>query len=154
MTAIACKIVEVCIFKFQEDRPYYLLLHRSKDEAIYPGIWQFVSGSIEGDEKAADAAQRELREETGFTPAGFWVVPFVNSFYDPGWDSVNLSPLFAAQVLPGDEPKLSHEHYEFGWYLFDEAVRKLVWPGQREGMRIVHEYIVGGKNAAGLTRLR
>ncbi|MBI1807358.1 MAG: NUDIX pyrophosphatase [Ignavibacteria bacterium] len=154
MPIITCKIIEVCIFKFEDDRPWYLLLHRAKNEKIYPDIWQFVSGSIEGDEKATDAAYRELQEETGLKPKAFWVVPFVNSFYDPGWDAVNLSPLFAAQVPPGDEPTLSHEHDECGWYLFEDAVRKLVWPGQREGIRIVHDYIVKGEKAAKLTRIR
>ena len=154
MTLIAANIIEVCIFKFEKDRPWYLLLHRAKDEKIYPDIWQFVSGSIDGDEKAVVAAYRELQEETGLKPKAFWVVPFVNSFYDPGWDSVNLSPLFAAQVNAADEPKLSDEHDQYGWYLFEDAVRKLVWPGQKEGMRIVHEYIVKGEKAANLTRIK
>jgi len=153
MVLIACKIIEVCIFKFQNDRPWYLLLHRAKDEKIYPGIWQFVSGSIEDEESAHDAAVRELTEETGLHPTGLWVVPFVNSFYDPGYNAVNLSPLFAAQVKPGDEPKLSTEHYEFRWFSYEEATRKLVWPGQREGLRLVYEYIVKGEEATKLTLL-
>lgn len=154
MPLIAGKIVEVCVFKFEKDRPWYLLLHRSMSEKIYPNIWQFVSGSIEGDEKAVDAAYRELHEETGMTPKAFWVVPFVNSFYDPEWDSVNLSPMFAAQVETGSTPFLSEEHYEFGWFSYEDALRKLVWPGQREGMRIVQEYIVRGTQAGITTRLR
>ena len=154
MPLIAGKIIEVCVFKFEKDRAWYLLLHRSKDEKIYPNLWQFVSGSIEGDEKAVDAAYRELLEETGMNPKAFWVVPFVNSFYDPEWDSINLSPMFAAQVEIGDAPKLSHEHFEFEWFSYADAARKLVWPGQREGLRIVHEYIVGGQSAVKLTRIR
>ena len=154
MALIACKIVEVCVFKFENDRPLYLLLHRSKDEKIYPDIWQLISGSIEGTEKAYEAAMRELTEETGMKPKAFWVVPFVNSFYDHDYDAVNLSPLFAAQVEPGDEPKLSSEHYESGWFLYADAVRQLVWPGQREGLRIVDEYVIKGEEAGKLTRIR
>jgi len=154
MALIACKIIEVCVFKFEKDRPWYLLLHRAKDEKIYPNIWQFVSGSIEGDEKAVDAAMRELLEETGINPQAFWVVPFVNSFYDPEWDSVNLSPMFAAQAEAGTKPILSNEHFEFGWFSYEDALKKLVWPGQREGMRIVQEYIVRGNQAGTVTRLR
>lgn len=154
MASIACKIIEVCIFKLENDRPWYLLLRRAKNEKLYPGIWQFVSGSIENGEKAVDAALREFQEETGMKLKGFWVVPFVNSFYDPDWDTVNLSPLFAAHVGAGDNPRLSAEHDEFGWIPYEEARRKLVWPGQREGMRIVHEVIVGGEEAARLTKIR
>lgn len=153
MTLIACRIVEVCIFKFEQDRPMYLLLHRSRDETIYPGIWQFVSGSMEGQETAVTAARRELHEETGMKPGAFWVVPYVNVFYDADWDSMNLSPLFAAQVEAAQRPKLSAEHDDFRWCRFEEAVKLLVWPGQREGMRIVHEVIVRGEEAARLTRI-
>jgi dATP pyrophosphohydrolase len=153
LALIVCKIVEVCIFKIENGKPWYLLLHRSKDEKIYPDIWQFVSGSIEGNEKAVDAALRELKEETGMQPKAFWVVPFVNAFYDAGWDSVNLSPLFAAEVAPSVVPKLSDEHFEYDWYLFEDAVKNLVWPGQRQGMRIVHDYIVGHEQASKLTQI-
>lgn len=154
MAIIACKIIEVCIFRIVNGLPGYLLLHRAKNEKLYPGIWQFVSGSIENGEKAVEAAMREFREETSMKLKGFWVVPFVNLFYDPDWDAVNLSPLFAAQVEAGDNPKLSAEHDEFAWFPYEDARRKLVWPGQREGMRIVHEIIVRGEEAARLTKIR
>ncbi len=154
MAMIACKIVEVCVFKMVRRKPLFLLLHRAKDEKIYPDIWQFISGSIESNEKAADAATRELSEETGLSPKSFWVVPFINSFYDPGWDAVNLSPLFAAEVDKDSTPQLSAEHCEFGWYAYDEAMKMLVWPGQREGMRIVKEYILTHEKASELTRIR
>jgi len=153
MALISSTIVEICIFKFEKDRPWFLLLRRSKEEKIYPGIWQFVSGSIEEGEKASFAALRELDEETAIKPSAFWVTPFVNSFYDPSWDSLNLTPLFAAQVSAGEEPKLSSEHSQWGWFLYEDALSMLPWPGQREGLRIVNEYIVKGDAAAALTRI-
>jgi hypothetical protein len=94
-----------------------------------------------------------LSEETGLAPAALWIVPIVLSFYDQGRDTVNLSPLFAAEVSPAAHPRLSAEHTEFGWYAFEPAMKKLVWPGQREGLRIVHEYIVSGQEASLLTRI-
>lgn len=153
MATVACKIVEVCIFKFQDDRPMYLMLHRSKDERIYPDIWQFVSGSIEKGEKAVDAARRELAEETSLRPKAFWVVPYVNAFFDPAYDAVNLSPLFAAQTEEGDEPRLSQEHDRYCWVEYEEAHRTLVWPGQRAGLRIVHDYLLQGERAERLCRI-
>src|SRR5260221_5599009 len=115
MSSVLNKFIEVCIFKFEHDRPWYLLLRRSKAERVYPGIWQFVSGAVDGVEKATDAAFRELREETGLEPKAFWVVPFVNSFYDPASDEINLSPMFAAQVQPASFPQLYHLHDEYKW---------------------------------------
>ena len=154
MSLPVCSSIEVCIFRIEKGLPRYLLLRRAETERLYPGIWQFVTGSILAGENAVDAAYRELREETGLEPAAFWVVPFVNSFYDPAADSVNLSPLFAAQVPVGDSPEISDEHSEFGWFSREGAARKLVWPGQRTGLQLVHDCIVRGEEAAHLTRIR
>ncbi len=154
MPIIASKIIEVCIFKFERDQPWYLLLHRSKDEKIYPDIWQFVSGSIGGGETAVEAALRELSEETGLAPTSFWTVPHVSMFYDHDYDSVNLCPLFAAQVETGSVPKLSTEHYEYSWFSYQESLNRLVWPGQRQGLQLVQDYIVRGEKVVQLTKTK
>lgn len=153
MPDVSCRIIEVCVFKFENDRVQYLLLHRAKEEPVYPNIWQLVSGSIEAKEKAVDAALRELNEETMLKPRAFWNVPFANAFYDHVTDVVNVSPMFAAQVEAGIEPRLSAEHDAYGWFDHENAARKLVWPGQREGLRIVHEYIARGQQASRLVRI-
>jgi 8-oxo-dGTP pyrophosphatase MutT (NUDIX family) len=148
MPAIISKFIEVCIFKFEHDRPRYLMLRRAKDEELYPGIWQFVSGELNTGEPGKEGALRELKEETGFVPLSLWVVPHVNVFYDARFDSVNLDPVFAARVAAGSEPKLSAEHDEYQWCGLEDAVRTLTWHGQREALRIVHELIVPGGPAA------
>jgi 8-oxo-dGTP pyrophosphatase MutT (NUDIX family) len=153
MPMIESRIVEVCIFTFGDQGPEYLLLRRSPAEELFPGIWQFVSGSVEEGETAVGAARRELAEETSLPFLEFWVLPHVNAFYDPSRDSVNLTPVFAARVAPGSEPKLSPEHLEYLWCDLTTATGKLLWPGQREALRILHEYIVRGSEAAGRSRL-
>jgi dATP pyrophosphohydrolase len=151
MTIIVCRIVEVSVFRFINDRPEYLMLKRSPDEKLYPDLWQLVSGSLNDGEKAFDAALRELREETGLIPKRFWVVPHANMFYDPAYDAVNVSPLFAAQVDVEEEPTLSSEHCLYEWLPYVEARRRLVWPGQRAGLEVVDKYILGGEEAGVLT---
>jgi len=153
MPAIASGIVEVCAFTHTERGPEYLVLRRSPDEKLYPGLWQFVTGSIEKGETAHEAALRELREETGLRPAGFWVVPHVNVFYDPSADSLNLTPVFAARVPPASRPKLSAEHSEYRWCDRIAAAGILAWPAQREALRILHDSIVLGSAAAGPSRI-
>ena len=113
-------------------------------------MWQFVTGTIRKGERAVDAARRELVEETALSMKKFWIVPFVNSFYAVSDDAVHMSPFFAAEVNAGSEPLLSHEHQEYAWCSRDQAEKILVWPGQREGLRIVHEYVVGGQEASRL----
>jgi dATP pyrophosphohydrolase len=153
MPRIVSRIVEVCVFSSGDAGPAYLLLRRSPFDPVYPGIWQFVSGSVEGEEGAVAAARRELAEETSLAPLDFWVVPHVNAFYDPSLDAVNLTPVFAARVPPGSVPKLSPEHTEYLWCDLRAALGMLVWPGQREALRVLDEYIVRGSEAAGRSRI-
>ena len=153
MTSIVCRIVEVCVFKTRDGETHFLLLRRAADEKVYPGIWQFISGGIEESEKAFDAALRELGEETRLQPTAFWNVPFTNSFYDHRRDTMNVSPFFVAEVTAESEPTISAEHHEYAWFGFEEANRKLVWPGQREGLKMVRNYILSGEEAGKLTRL-
>lgn len=149
MPPIVSSIVEVCVFRFRTDHPEYLLLQRAPDEELYPGLWQMVTGSIDGSESALAAALRELREETSLRPARLWVVPWVNTFYDRKHDAVQITPVVVAQVETRPEPVLSREHTAFEWLRVQEAGRRLVWPGQRRALEIIHEYIAGALPAAG-----
>ena len=49
---------------------------------------------------------------------------------------------------------LSAEHQEFGWWSCEDAKQKLVWPGQRYAVELVHEYIIGGQEASRLLSLQ
>jgi 8-oxo-dGTP pyrophosphatase MutT (NUDIX family) len=154
MPHIVSRIVEVCVFRFVGSRPEYLLLKRSANDRIHPGIWQIVTGTILEGEKAADSALRELAEETGLKPKRLWVAPYVISFYDHRNDAVNINPLFAAQADQADEVKLSLEHQKHEWLPYDQARRRLVWPDQRQGLEIIDKYIGGGEEASRLMMVR
>lgn len=145
MADVASQIIEVCPFRISGDRGEYLLLRRAPDDPLYPLMWQFVTGRVEEGEKAHQAALRELREETGAERVRLWVVPAVNSFYEPRRDQINVVPLFAAQLDAGFEVRLSAEHSVFQWLPYTGAMRRLVWPGQRNCLDIVQQYIIGGR---------
>lgn len=72
-----------------EGRIEFLLLKRAANE-VYPLLWQPVTGRMNEGETAYEAALREITEETNLTPGEFWVVPNVNSFYNPNKDTVSL----------------------------------------------------------------
>lgn len=154
MANVVSRTIEVCVFRKEKGEVRYLLLKRADDEPLYPGMWQLVTGSVKEGEHAVRAAVREFQEETGLEVLRFWVVPYVNSFYVAENDTVHASPLFAVEIEEGREPRLSHEHQSFKWCSYEEATVALVWPGQRFGLQIVHEYIVGGQEASRLLSLQ
>ncbi|MBF8248861.1 MAG: hydrolase, NUDIX family protein, partial [Bacteroidetes bacterium] len=94
MPRFECRIVEICVFRRAAGKVQYLILKRSENEKIYPGIWQIATGSIEAGETAVDAALRELKEETGVTPGRLWIVPHVNSYYVADKDTLGHSIFF------------------------------------------------------------
>jgi dATP pyrophosphohydrolase len=120
----------------------FLLLRRAGAETLYPGMWQMITGRIESGEGAVEAARREIYEETGLQPGAILVVPYVASFYFAQDDSIHHVPVFAASV-PGDaEVLLSAEHDAFAWLEYEEAWKRLVFPGHREGLRILRDYVI------------
>ena len=141
MPKINSDIVEVVVFR-RTTVPEFLVLHRADDETIYPGLWQIISGGIENGEKAYEAALRELQEEIGTVPKKLYNTPLTNTFYFYTNDSVNLSPVFAAEMEEGMDIKLSMEHQEFKWLEKEDAISLLVWPGQKEAIRIVTDFIL------------
>jgi 8-oxo-dGTP pyrophosphatase MutT (NUDIX family) len=120
----------------------YLLLRRAFGERLYPGMWQMVTGRLEAEERATDAARREIFEETGLRDARLAVVPYVASFYFAPDDSVHHVPVFAAEAPADFGVRLSAEHDEAAWLPYEEAWARLVFPGHREGLRTLREYIL------------
>ncbi len=129
------------------------MLRRSKSERLYPDAWQIVTGSIEMGETALQGALRELKEETGYTPQKFWIVPHVNTFFSVKYDTLNHTVVFAAQVPAKTDPLLSHEHYQFQWCTIDKAKQLCVWPGQIQALEVVHNFIVRGSTAADFSEI-
>jgi len=101
-----------------------------------------VGGKIKENEPAWKAALREVREETGLSPLNFWVVPYINQFYEWESDRINSIPVFA--VLAGNEPvKLDAEHDDFQWLPVEKAGELLPLAAQRAGLSAAYSLISG-----------
>jgi len=153
MPAIKTSIVEACIFRTRSQELEVLVLKRSKDRDIYPGIWQILTGRVEQDEISMQAIMREIKEETGLTPTSLWTAPQVLSFFDPITDRIILAPLFIAQVDPGDRVTLSHEHSEFAWVSPDKAKELVPWKGQHDAIDTTVAFLTGNRLQQELAKL-
>ena len=123
-----------------------LLLKRSKNKKIDPGVYSGVGGKVEPHESFYDALLREIKEETGLIPKKLWVVPNINSFYSQADDCISLLPVFAAQLSSSCSVKISEEHCEYKWVSSKEAKKLFAWEGQRKSVDIIENYFVKEKN--------
>ena len=137
---VVSTLIEAHVFRQVENDIEFLLIKRSNDDDLFPGLWQMVTGSINENEKAFEAALREIKEETGMTPLKLWVAPNVNSFYNQTKDVVSLIPVFAAMVDKNSKVVISNEHSDYKWVKIDEAKKLLVWKGQRNSVDTIHQY--------------
>ena len=143
----------MCVFRVVNAGTQYLVLQRAKEETLYPGLWQIVTGTMKKGERALSAALRELKEETGCSPKQCWTIPYVDSYFDPVKEALQMVPVFAAELDASSTLHLSEEHQRCAWMRYDKARRRVVWPGQRRSMDIVNEFIIGNKETARLVQI-
>lgn len=146
-------IVEAHLFRIKEGKLEFLLLKRAVSESLYPGLWQPITGRMNPGEKAWEAAIREIKEETGIIPEAFWVVPNVNSYYNPVKDTASIIPVFAGRVAESSTVKISSEHDDYRWATLEETLPLFAWPGQRNSAAIIQQYVFDEKFFFELVRL-
>ena len=139
MDNVKVSVVDCHVVYWEADIPQFLTIKRSSQER-YPLIWQCVTGGINLNEKAYQAAIRELKEETGLYPDKMWTIDRVNNYYDPKYDRVFLIPIFGIEVKSKDV-KLSSEHVEHYWGSKDKVKDKMLWTQQKLGLESFYQMI-------------
>ena len=112
------------------------------------GAWEVVHGHIEPGETPAEAAVREMEEETGLVPARLFNVSRVEAFYQHRTNEVALVPVFAAFVDAAAEASLGPEHDAAEWLTPDQACARVAWP--REARAIEDIVRMLGTGSAGV----
>jgi mutator protein MutT len=96
------KIVNIALAAVVRDRKL-LICRRHDDAPVLPGYWELPGGKIEPLESPADAALRELQEETGIAATILRPLHIIEHTYDHA--TVRLHPLLC-QHLTGEAQAL------------------------------------------------
>ena len=126
--------VSVVALRKRHSEYQVLLLRRT---GTLRGEWCQIAGGIEKGETAWQAAIRELAEETALIPQNFYSADICEQFYEADRDEVSVLPVFVAYVDESAEVVINHEHSEFCWVSFDNAVEMVPFAGQRHVLRHV-----------------
>lgn len=140
------------IFREQEGKRYYLLLH-------YPGInrkgghWEFVKGHIEDNEPEEETIKREAEEETGIRDLkiipGFkkYIKYFFRASYGLKGKARKKAPwvfklvIFCLAETKTREIKLSPEHDSFLWLPYEQALKKITYKNSKELLKKAHKFL-------------
>lgn len=126
---IRCTMVSIVALRGSGDATEMLVVQRAS--AYLHGAWSYIAGHIEAGETGWQAALRELREETGLTPATFYGTSFCEQVYFAGEDCIEIVPAFVAHIANDATVRLNPEHAAFRWLALDAAADSLPFGSQR-----------------------
>ena len=131
------KSAGIVLFRNNSDKNEFLLLN-------YPqGHWDFVKGKIEQNETSHEAAIRETREETGITN-----IEFIDGFeesveYDFRFKKEDIHKKVIFFLAKTDEKniKLSHEHNDYLWLEYSDALKKTTFENAKNVLTKANEFL-------------
>jgi len=131
------KSAGIVLFRNDSDKNEFLLLN-------YPqGHWDFVKGKIEQNETSHETALRETKEETGITN-----IEFVDGFeesveYDFRFKKENIHKKVIFFLAKTNEKniKLSHEHNDYLWLEYNNALKKTTFENAKNVLTKANEFL-------------
>jgi 8-oxo-dGTP pyrophosphatase MutT (NUDIX family) len=139
--------VDVYVLRGADEALECLVLRRAPGGRC-PGSWEAVHGHIEPGETPADAATRELREETGCSAERLYNLSRVETFYQHRLDEVALVPVFAAFVGLDEVVRTGTEHDRHEWLAPAAARRRFAWPREARALDDIVALLGGGDAGA------
>lgn len=142
MAELKVGVVDVFVIDPRPDGWKVLVLRRAEGTRC-TGAWEVVHGRIEGDERPEEAAERELREETGLALDRLYNVT-CHPFYLHRFGVVQVAVVFAAFADSAAPLALGPEHDLAEWVGVEEALARLVWPRSRASLRDIQALLANG----------
>ena len=93
-----------------------LLVRRAENAGKYPNFWAVPMGHVEKGEKMIQGAHREFKEET-MLDIDINSLVYLDTLKDSKYN--RILALYMIELPNKPEPKLDHEHTEWGYYDVD-----------------------------------
>ena len=125
------------IFNIQKDIPYYLIVQ-------YPSYWGFVKGKVKPGETEEETIYREVFEEVGLVDLQF-LPKFRETqqfYYKAKDETIRKEAVYFLARTNSWIVKLSHEHLNFKWATYEDAIKLMKVKGTRELIKKAHEKVL------------
>ena len=111
----------------------------------YPqGHWDFIKGKMEKNETPHETALRETKEETGISN-----IEFIDGFeenieYDFKFkrEDVHKKVIFFIAKTDTKKIRLSHEHNDYLWLGYNDALKKTTYQGSKNVLIKANEFLL------------
>jgi len=131
------KSAGIVLFRNISNKNEFLLLN-------YPqGHWDFIKGKIERDETSHETALRETKEETGISN-----IEFIDGFeesveYDFKFknEDIHKKVIFFLAKTSEKKISLSHEHNDYLWLRYNEALKKTTFRNAKDVLSKANEFL-------------
>lgn len=133
-----CQANVVC-YRIQNNEPEFLVLKRNPEKGSF---WQSITGGVHIQGLLFGNALRELEEELFMTGKENNLTGTDYVFWYIGKEGYELSEyVFGYKLEDTDEITLSDEHTEYAFLPLDEAIERVKYDGNKEGIRKVYKVI-------------
>jgi len=142
------------IFRKDQGKNYYLLLHSMPSGPGKRGHWGFAKGHIEEGETEEETTRREITEETGISDLkiimGFKELEkyFFRKVYGLKEEEKKKAPwifktvIFFLTETKTKEVKISEEHDGFIWLTFEDTLKKLTYKNAKELLKRANDFLI------------
>ena len=129
----------IVLFRSISNENEFLLLN-------YPqGHWDFIKGKMEKNETPRETALRETKEETGISD-----IEFIDGFeesveYDFRFNDENIHKkviFFLAKTETLQTVSLSHEHNDYLWLAYNDALKKTTYGNAKNVLSKANELLL------------
>ena len=132
------KSIGIVLFRNDSGKNEFLLLN-------YPQRhWDFIKGKVEEGETPHETALRETKEETGISD-----IEFIDGFeesveYDFRFKNEDIHKKVIFFLAKTNEKKisLSHEHNDFVWLEYDDALKKTTFRNAKNVLSKANEFLL------------